>query len=339
MYSYHLWRNLELPHKITLLKAPSFRKITLVKTSFEGGEGILYKIEGVNNFIAKVFKKQRTASKKEEKIHAFISLFKELTKETYWKNFFNEKITMPRARLFTDDKVFAGFIMNYIDTSQAISLKNFIEVKYREYKRYNDWLVKLHVAKNFVDVIKDLHRIGIVAGDLNTRNIFIRKNASVVLIDCDSMQLHYNGKIYPVDAMHPDITPPELMKGKRLNFKSDVYIVAILVYRILMKGFTPFNFISRKSESREEIILSGKNIFNNPHPPKGLPPLEALGPYLLEVLPKCLDVDPNRRPFLDELSTALLFTIRELKMCSNGHITPPYLGKCFLCGSKTLNNF
>ncbi|HID66315.1 MAG TPA: hypothetical protein EYP32_05755 [Aquificaceae bacterium] len=343
MYSYNLWgfSSRELPEEVTLKKAPSMKYVKLKKTSMEGGEGVLYVLEGSNRLIAKIFKKKESAEKKAPKIEAFVELFKKLIEEDYWKRIFENNITMPRARLYTDDDILAGFLMNYIELKKAISLKNFIEEKYKDYKRWNDWFVKLYVAKKFIDIIKELHRIGIIVGDLNPKNIFIKSNGEVVILDCDSMQLTYKGRVYPLDAILRDIAPPEVIKygAKGVSIKSDVFSAAIHVYRILMKGFSPFQFRSSIPEDRNTIIMTGKNIFNNPYPPAGLPPLEALGPYLLDVLPRCLEVDPNKRPFLDELSTALYFTILDLRVCSNGHITVPYLKKCYICGDTNLKDF
>jgi len=342
MLSHELWnQSNNLPDEVVLKKSPSMRYIKLFKTNLEGGEGVLYKLEGNQNFIAKIFKNRKKAEQKAEKINAFVDLFRQLLKDNHWKQIFENNITMPRARLYTDDGILAGFLMNYIDLNRSISLKDFIEGKFRKYARWNDWFVKLYVAKKFVDIIKELHKIGIVVGDLNTNNVFIKSNAQVVILDCDSMQLTYKGKVYPVDAILLDIAAPEIIQHgqKAVSIKSDVFSIAIHIYRIIMEGFSPFQFRSKTIEDRNSIILKGKNIFNNPFPPLGSPPLEILGPYLLEVLPKCFDLNPNKRPFLDELSTALYFTIQDLKVCSNKHITIPYLGKCYICGNKSLYDF
>lgn len=342
MFSYELWRHKNnLPDVVILKKSPSMQYVKLFRTNLEGGEGILYRLENNQNYIAKILKSRNKAEKKAEKINAFIELFKELTKANYWNHIFENNITMPRARLYTDDGVLAGFLMNYINLKKSIPLKVFIEIKYRKYTRWNDWFVKLYIAKKLVDIIKELHRIGIVVGDLNTNNIFIKSNAQVVVLDCDSMQLTYKGKTYPVDAILLDIAAPEVIReGQRaISIKSDVFTMAIHIYRIIMEGYSPFQFRSKTIEDRNSIILQGKNIFNNPYPPIGSPPLDILGPYLLEVLPKCLNTNPQDRPFLDELSTALYLTIKDLKVCENKHITIPYLGKCYICGSKKLYDF
>ena len=112
-----------------------------------------------------------------------------------------------------------------------------------------------------------------MVGDLNDKNLLIRKNGNPVLLDCDSVQF----KSYHLDAIQPSIQPPEIYQ-KSYNIypkQTDSFVLAITVYKILMRGFHPFQYISHKMEDVHSIIRKGETPLRNPNLrlPKGCMPL------------------------------------------------------------------
>ena len=297
---------MQLTDTIKVLKAPTNRAITLKKTTLRGGEGILYKVNGTNNFVAKIFLKPEIAQKKQHKIGALIDLFKSLNGDAYWQDQFNKSLAMPRARLYDpNNQVFVGFLMNYFDKSQAMRLDYFIEDKYREVNKLKDKRVKFHVAANITRLVMNLHQLDILIGDLNDKNIFIRKNGNPILLDCDSVQY----KNYRLDAIQPSIQPPEIYSKQYGVFpkQTDSFVLAIAVYKILMRGFHPFQYISNRTEDVHSIIKKGETPLRNPQLklPKGSPDLSFLGDKVKRVLEACLDPNPNNRPLPSKLLCAL----------------------------------
>ena len=99
----------------------------------------------------------------------------------------------------------------------------------------------LRVATNLASAAQALHDAGYVIGDFNERNIMVRKNALVTLVDCDSMQVPSStGKPFLCEVFRPEFTAPELLHvnlSKQMRTpESDRFPLAVHIYQLLMEG-------------------------------------------------------------------------------------------------------
>jgi len=78
----------------------------------------------------------------------------------------------------TSKGVLPIIIMDWVD---AQPLKKYIKNKIRNTSALNE------LAKNFMQMVKDLHNIGISHGDLQHGNIMVKSDGSLVLVDYDSL--------------------------------------------------------------------------------------------------------------------------------------------------------
>jgi DNA-binding helix-hairpin-helix protein with protein kinase domain len=102
----------------------------------------------------------------------------------------------------------------------------------------------LRATSNIAKEIAKIHSVGCVVGDINHSSVLVSEDATVVLIDSDSFQFSYNGKIYPCKVGVPEFTPPEL-QGKNLativrTENHDYFGLAVLIFYTLMMGRHPF---------------------------------------------------------------------------------------------------
>lgn len=303
---------MNLADKIQVLKAPSFSPLVLFKTSLIGGEGVLYKLQESKDLIAKIFIKQETAKKKESKINAMIESFIANKANSEWSNLFNSFLAMPRARLYDNNREFVGFLMNFIDQTNSIRIDKFIEDEFREYSNEKSIKVKFIVALNIAKLVNDVHKLGFVVGDLNDKNIFIRRsNGKPILIDCDSFQF----KSFKMNAIQPSIKPPEIGKMELYDVRTDSFVLAILIYKILMMAYSPFQYKGNNpNDDINAIIAKGDTPLRNSRLelPDGCPKIELLGPGLKKCLGDCLDPNYKNRPYLDELINVLQIRLDEL---------------------------
>jgi len=305
-----------------------------------GAEGELFRVKEHKDIVAKVFNSPEIAKKKESKIKAMIELFKNMrATNPYYFKFFSETITMPRARLYTREKKFCGFLMNRIDVNSCLSLGHFMTDKYREYTRTTDYSLKIVVLERLVEIVEKLNKLNIVVGDLNYDNVFICKcperNVKIVVIDVDSFQFEWSKRLFRLDGIHPDIIPPEILKRRLPSVRADSFVIGILMFRIIMKGFSPFQYIpdDAKDEMVEERILQGKNVFNTGRPPKGLPSFDFLA-GLKQIIERALNPEPFQRPSTTEILTVLREIKKNIRVCHLcGYRTPP-LSKCLFCGNS-----
>jgi len=280
-------------------------KLYLEKLDKSGAEGRIYLIPGYDR-VAKIFHKREIAERKREKIEAMIKfLIEKEKKEKKIFDFLIERVTLPRGRLYTRDDAFCGYIMVKLEIDNCITLGEFIRGKYRSYTTPKVRLIKLAVIEKLVKNVAFLNQLGIVVGDINYDNVFICNDKSgikVINLDADSFQFEWGGKIYPLDGIHPDLVPPEVLRGEGISKKTDSFVLGILIYRILMEGFSPFQFILETDEeiTIEEKKLKGLNVFTAGKPPKGLPPLSYLG-NLRDIIERSLSPHPEERPSTYEI--------------------------------------
>lgn len=105
------------------------------------------------------------------------------------------------------------------------------------------------MLNGLVGTVAQLHGHGVCLGDINLNNfLYDRARSAVTLIDCDSYQVDAGGGMLfrcPVGA--PDMIPPE-HHGRDLadvtrTVESDLFSIAILLFKCLMVGRHPYDFI------------------------------------------------------------------------------------------------
>lgn len=112
-------------------------------------------------------------------------------------------------------------------------------------------LDRSHVVRYLVAIVKTLGRLhgaGVCLGDINLNNfLYDHVTSTVTLIDCDSYQVAVNGHLFPCLVGAADMIPPEhhgvsLAQVLRTP-ESDLFSLAILIFRCLMLGRHPYDFV------------------------------------------------------------------------------------------------
>lgn len=332
-----IWEYNKIPKNIRLFKTPDNMELNLSYAGKKGGEGLLYHIDNIKDhgFITKIYKRKEIADKKEDKISAMIKLIKDGKCDVNTLKFISKFTAFPRARLYNQKNEFVGYIMNYFNLESSSSLAEFIEGKYRVYNDPNAWILKLYVCINLLKIFSLAHSLGIIIVDGHPNNFFLRKDTRIIWLDCDSAQITFGKNKFAPDAVFQSIVAPEIIKKGKVNIKTDSFVLGILIYRILMKGFTPFQFIDKKQETFDQIIYSCKSPLRNNELklPPGCPELKLLGP-LKEVIEMCISPNSLRRPGVRKIYLGLSALIENTCVCKEGHPTPSYLDKCIICGAN-----
>jgi hypothetical protein len=79
------------------------------------------------------------------------------------------------------------------------------------------------------------------------------------------------------------------------------------IHKIIMDGFSPFQFIRKTDISPFEIKKRGYSPlrYRKLKPPKGYPPIERLG-ILKDIIAGAIDPEPSKRPALDQLYASVV---------------------------------
>ena len=212
-----------------------------------------------------------------------------------------------------------------------------------------NWHYLHGVAANLAFTIDQLHRHGIVVGDLTADNVLVDDRALVTLIDCDSWQIPDPrpgaDRPFSCPVGSPGFTAPELI-GKPFARTgrapaSDRFALAVLIFQLLT-GRHPFTGTwvgGGEPPGQDALIREG----DWPHrhgsrllPPKGALPLAALHPDIEALFRRAFDTGqdrPNERPSGAEWQEALCTALAALEPCPDRphHYHLPDQGPCPWC--------
>lgn len=208
----------------------------------KGGEGILYNVQNNSKIVAKIFKEGKQDKEREEKIKYMVQI--KLTDGQL------EDIAWPQDVIY-DQYGFAGYIMPKIERAKSLT------ALYSD-KEY-DLRWRLGAAINLCKVIKTVHDIGQVCGDLNPQNICINLGKTdkingfrVTLVDVDSYHIVTEDRIFRCEVGLADYLAPEIQRkiSNGLTLKNaplptytretDLFALAVHIFSLLMNGSHPF---------------------------------------------------------------------------------------------------
>lgn len=171
------------------------------------------------------------------------------------------------------------------------------------------WEERLNIAKNFCGIVYFFHSENQVIGDFNAHNFLIDLNTHFIkMVDVDS--IHFkdeDGRIYRCNVLDSDIAPPELLgvdcgKAPLPTFtkQSDLWCLAIHVFKILMCDFHPFvakvsNQSGSRATNKSSRVRDGKTPFFKKEKGEDVP---ANAPEIDWVFPTTT-IDLFKRTFLD----------------------------------------
>ncbi|KAK43926.1 MULTISPECIES: helix-hairpin-helix domain-containing protein [Burkholderiaceae] len=134
-----------------------------------------------------------------------------------------------------------------------------------------DWSFLLSAARNVASAFTVVHASGSVIGDVNPNLVFVSRDSTVRLIDCDSFQFVDSGRTFACEVGVPTFTPPELqglLSFRNVNRTSnhDNFGLALLVFHLLLMGRHPFAGVYRGAGdmSLEQAIKEFRYAFASP---------------------------------------------------------------------------
>ena len=206
--------------------------------SERGGEGIIYEIEGNSDLYAKIYK--RPSSGKEMKLKVMVDMESPLEKTDDFR------LAWPKGTLYNQDKNFVGFTMQNLNCFEQLNSCDLRNCWGTSRPQDYSWEHSVLAARNLSSLIEVLHsnKNDIIIGDLRPENVRIFENCKIALIDCDSFQFTYRGKVFPSPTGFPNYTPPEfqgvVFEETPRTKEADNFALAIIIFQLLMNGFNPF---------------------------------------------------------------------------------------------------
>ena len=199
-----------------------------------GNEGDAYRIVGKPNLAVKIYKKDKRRNR-EGKIRAMVSV--QVGQKT-------SLVAFPLSTVTSLTGEFLGFSMRLMSDRYELH-QLYSPISRLRYFPSADYRFVVRAALNVARAVGAMHNLQrCVIGDLNHSSILVAQDATVVLIDADSIQFKMNGKTYPCVVGVPDFTPPELHGKPFASFDRtiahDNFGLAVAIFHLLFMGRHPF---------------------------------------------------------------------------------------------------
>ena len=310
-YQDYILARLKLEGEIECFILDKMMKIELKELLGDGGEGAVFKTN-LDEIVAKIYWPHMRTIVREEKI-------------TYM--FYNQidsiNLCWPKGILKCNGK-FVGFIMPLIDSKNYVVLNEYM-YDYKERAKFfkDDRHNELKMLINLMNVFEELRTHNIVMGDVNFRNIMIKKNSyDIVLMDLDGAQIDK----YPCLTTDEQFNAPEVLKNAKeeddndneiklalmhyhhtySTFLRDNYSLAYIVFKIMMDS-DPYNDILDTSHYKFGYdLLNYQSTKDNNKNEYCLARWSHLPYFMRELLHKCFTTkNPNKRLNPSQWKTAL----------------------------------
>lgn len=218
-----------------------------ISAGAEGAEGIVYKVDGEKNLVAKIFKAKD--KERELKIN-FIANFK-------WNDEMQKYFALPEHPLYDNYGQLVGYIMKNAKSEYTCTLNDAYSesIPISIYK-------KAYTAQELCKAVIAAHKYPSVAvGDFNADNIIVdRSTGKITMLDTDSLHIKVrkNGRsfLFPCHVLDGQLFMPELIRefknnrvqtidelnklGKpTFNHNTDNYCLAYHIHRLIM-GSQPY---------------------------------------------------------------------------------------------------
>ena len=321
----------------------SGRLVVLDRKLGAGGEAEVHSVSGQSGVVAKIYFTH--SSERSSKFRAMVG--SPPRDPTSGQG--HVSICWPKALLFNQAKVCAGFLMHRVDFSTNVPVLQLYNPQDRQQVAPGfNWGYKLRSAANIASVVEAIHACGYVVGDLNESNFLVSDRALVTLVDCDSMQVPKmaGGGFFRCTVGKPDFTPPEL-QGRDFGQVDrdpthDNFALGVMIFHLLMEGVHPYAGVWRgrgDPPPLEQRIQSGDCPYvgsANVSPMPVAVPFDILPPSLKALVVRCFGYghkSPQTRPSAHEWRDALNGVERNLNTCpaNRRHVYANHLPACPWC--------
>jgi DNA-binding helix-hairpin-helix protein with protein kinase domain len=311
---------------------PAGASVDLGKELGRGGEGAVYDIHGRPDFVAKVYDPPKPAAHG-EKLTAMVAMAEpKLLSLAAW----------PTSTLHGPSGSVIGFVMPKLAGHTPVFKLYGPKLRLREFPKA-DWRFLIHAAANAARAFSTIHAAGHVIGDVNHGNLFVGRDATVRLIDCDSFQVSKSSRRWLCEVGVDTHQPPEMQlpsyAGITRTPNHDNFGLAIIVFQMLCMGRHPFSgryLAPGNPPTIPEAIAKSQYAYSRDQrrtmmaSPPGSLPVDALTPDLQYLFEAAFAPSATNRPSGDRWVTALQQLGESLRECPQNQ-AHRYLSKLPRC--------
>lgn len=145
----------------------------------------------------------------------------------------------------------------------------------------------LNIIRQVALALGVAHKAKVVHRDIKPGNVLVRPDGTPVLVDLGIAVVGGGPKLTQTGSLigTPHYMSPEQVRGKKLDGRSDIYSLGIILYEMLA-GLQPF-------EADESIAVLHQQVYEEPVPLHNYRP--DLSQKTLDIVKTCLQKEPNNR--------------------------------------------
>jgi DNA-binding helix-hairpin-helix protein with protein kinase domain len=216
----------------------------------KGGEGTVYSLESDARKVVKIYHQTPSEELLEKLTHMTQISSDNLQSMCCWP----ESLVQERKT-----RIVKGFIMPSAEGYREIHKLYGPKSRAKEFPSAT-WRFLLQVALNVCKTFGYLHSLDHVIGDINHSSVMVKDDATVRLIDCDSIQVKSAKRTFRCAVGEPLHTPPELqgmsLRNVERTTNHDNFGLAVLIFELLFMGRHPYigQYLGQGHLSPEEKI-------------------------------------------------------------------------------------
>ena len=231
----------------------SAENLRLGKFLNSGGEGSIY-LTSRSDLVAKIYLEKHLTQSRLEKLRHMVAADPKIN-----------GLCWPCALLYNSFGEWIGFLMPKAEGKELATTvftpgRGCCNIKNMGWSRRH----LVSIAANIADLFSDMHRSGILMGDVNPRNFMVRPDCTVYFVDCDSYQ--FDGFSCPVFS--PLFLPPEVHQRMRgapgsgsssftRTQENELYSIAVLLFEVLFLGKAPYESRNGNNDDVIQAIIDG----------------------------------------------------------------------------------
>jgi len=315
----------------------------------DGGEGEVYALNETSAYLLKLYKE--TDPSGEAIITPDLQKKLEYMERNQPVNLVEKSIVAWPIELVKSNGGIIGFIMPKLEIDahiQGVYSYRHPIVHAQDYQDLPSVKSRIAIAINLCSFLHEVHQKGYVIGDFNHRNIGVNRHTGQIhFVDCDSFHItDETGNVYRTNVIMPGYLAPEIIwhcineraKGQPHNLdkvalptftnSSDLFCLAIHIFRLLMNGTHPFNGVKENAIGSTAAPFVGNEgierdayVFGHGKKPSAVfcPSSTALPPAILALFNRAFvegRKDPSQRPSAEEWYYALQqYLTNEITQC------------------------
>lgn len=193
-----------------------------------GGEGEIFEVD--SSRVAKIYFHDRRTRSRRDKLHLMCS--HPLT---------IRGVAWPQSVLNDAAGDFIGFMM---PKAKGTPLQHCAFGKSALAEHFPSWKRKdlVELALTYAGVIAQIHKHGLIVGDINPMNVLVASNHEICVVDVDSFQVEdFPCPVGMATFRAPEITDPNFAAFIRTE-RHEMFALTSLLFMILMGGKSPYSF-------------------------------------------------------------------------------------------------